>query len=1469
MRRILCIFLIVLGLFLLVTGAGRALRRGGIPAASPEVSVSPMIPPPPVEALPPAAGEWRVRRQEGQNISPGEGLGRRGPFRILSSTPSQVVLEFVLPDYSLVEETDEEGRVWSALQVEGTPLRNCIGQPQVPWFSLPYGTLPGAEVSVEWRAEGVEVRAAAWPRPGTGPRLSSEPRDSSTTPLSLPDGYGMSSPNGLPEAAWLSPVYQIRDIQGTTVSLTPCQYDFQEGVYRIATRGTLVLRSTATEQPQVDAQQDFARLQRGFFVNGEDFEAAESAPVGTLGVLIPDAWRDSEVLALYLQWRRSLGWEVLSACYPQETGEGRDAVLQQIRSWYEQEGASHLLILGDLRQIPPYQFSTDTFSYQTPYQTLCTDVPYSLLAGENDLSYADLFLGRIPVHDQAALETYLAGLVRYEQGEDARDEWTRRAIYLGSGEEADCWPYQGQTDWANVARQKNGMESAGILDSSTDFQDPSEDRNLNCPGALQVAVNDGASLLLYLGHGHCLGFVTTNYDSRYAMNLAPSGRAPFWMTPVCDAGRLDHAMAEGGDACTDSYYSLGQSLFENENGDFAAVGAVMGGGSTYWDPPIVQLDSFGESVAGSRGAERLSTTGAYAARGMVESVAFCENYRTAYQEAKQEGTTMSNGAYTAKDGIYHAWSIVFLGDPSALLRVGPQSALEVAYQWREGKLHCQVAGLPGEDGENQPVPQSIVALEQNGEVCGGRTDEEGVVVLSPASLKVALWGEIRVLDGSAPLRNFRIPLSDGNGDGVVTNQEMHQWLALWRQEYAGAEESTEAQALLTAAVRQWQDGVPPREAVSGGEESAGEIPASRLWKVKLPLTDSTLETAAGAGLPLLSRDDESFVVRANSPELDWLAAKNIQPLETASFSPERPARSVAEIQERMEEMSRRGWPDFRLSRLGSTASGEPLLALRVSLREEEDAAADTTPLPQLALCAGLSGEDADSVETLMAFLEAIWDARNGKGDIALRELLDRCVLWVAPLLNPDGYETGTPQNARGVELEWGFPVDKGTLAQGAALGWEELWRHPSFRGTLSLPSQPEQLALARWMMLRHPSVLVLLRQGDTSISCAEGASLALGDAWSKKAGLPTPVTLAQRYPSTGRFSQWVDEYLEIPSLELSLDAQARQEAAALLRTLLEVVEEGQGGTVRDGETREPVPYARISRQEDGLSVRADHEGNYFLPLAAESLVFQAEGWEEGTSPDLTASSLPLLLPMPERARFLPGVPESHSFLGREIPAYSLARLSLDAGGLLEEPETETGALCRQGEGFLDFLWLTAPAWKAPLTLTVTPAKDAPGEIALEATLFTQTQGEQSRRHVLLAPVRESLALSWKTGWNLFSVPMEGVLVDELEADAWFCWRQGAFQPFTGRLLTPGEGYVAHFPAAGSKTLYGGGTDQGERSLEAGWHLLGPLSPRFPSKDSPAYTMGAEGWRSLLPDTRMLTPGGVYFRRLAKPGLVAP
>ena len=1423
---------------------------------------------PPV--LVPMAGQPH-RGMTGAGISSTPSRGREwGAFRILSSSPGELSLAFSLPEYRLDEEVDGEGRAWSVARVESIPLRNCQGRPQVPWFSFSCGFPPGVQVSLEVREGAWEERKAPPPRLGAGPALHGAP------PPNAPTEPG----EGSEPLAWLSPSFQLRGIQGRTVSLSPFQYDGERGVYRILTRGTLVLRSTAEEFPTADAQGDFAQLQRAFFANGDSFREAPSTQVGTLGIVVPSEWRDSPALDDFVAWRQSLGWRVLLAEYPLETGEGRDAILQQARLWYQQEQASHLLLLGDLGWLPPYQFSSNA---PYSYRGHCTDVPYALLEGEEDKSYADLFLGRVPVDGLQPLETYLEGVVRYEQGEEGEPEdgqpWSRRALFLGSADVAICWPYQDKTDWESVEAQGTLWEESGILDpGSPRFYDSSATSPLYCPDQVAAAVDQGASLLLYLGHASCINFTTTGFDARYARRLAPRGHAPFWLAPACMAGRLDHARPQGNDDCSASLYgtySLGQALFQNSSGDFAALGAVMGSGSTFWDPTIVQVEAFGREVASSRGQSRLATLGAYAQYAMAEAVAFCENYRDAYREAKASGeTTMDNGGYTAKDGIYHAWSMAFLGDPSALLRIGPQEPLQVDCQWNGGSLHCQVTGLPGTDGEPRSVPQAAVALALDDAVLAGRTDETGGLALKPpqGSLEESLWAELRVLDASGPFLRLRIATVDADGDGAVTNGEMHRWLLRWREEFAGAEESPEARSLLAAAVRQWQEGVPPGEGSSEGEpEAVGEVPAPRLLKMTLPLSASLLEEAAGAGLPLLSRREGAFVVRVNQGEHDWLLSKGVEPLEVAPFPVEPPAREWASLQKRLEEMSRLGWPFFRLSPLGPSASGKPLLALRVSFQGEEGE--PTSPLPHILLCAGASGDESQSVEKTMEFLEEAWEASLG-GNPALRSCLEQCVLWVAPVLNPDGYDLGTPQNAAGVELEWGFPVASGTLAQGDPLGLDTPWRHPAREGSLPLPPQPEQKALARWLALHHPTLAVLLRQGDEALAGQDDVALALGDAWSRTAFLPPPVPSQERYPASTRLPQWIASYLEIPTLELSLPQDDTRTASALFLPLLEAALKGQGGTLRDGESQAPLPYGRAWRKEDGLGVRADRRGNFFLPLESLGMRFQAEGFQEGDSPDLEPSSTPLLLPLPERGRFLPGILETHRVLGKNIPPYSLARLSLPQGSVAASPG-EWGAFCRQGDGFADFLWLEPPKkedspWEATLLLPARLEDDGTPleEVAWEATLYADGTDTPSRRHLLLAPVRQRLPLAWKAGWNPLSVPLEGIPRESLGAERLLQWRQETFQPYEEPLLSPGTGLLAFFPFAGKTTLEGAWTDQEERPLEPGWHLLGPLSSHL-SQDEEGTVFSATPGVFLLQGRETLVPGGAYWRHLSSPARVAP
>ena len=1412
---------------------------------------------------------------------PGRG---RGPFTILSSTPRETLLEFRLPEYTLEEVADELGGLCSRVELPGSIQRNAVGAPQVPCYVVPYGTLPEAQVELELQDAEYDFVSAKAPLAGKGPTWASDGRS-----VFAPQPVDLASQ----ETLWRSGSYQIRGIQGVNVSLSPFLYDEEAGGYHVLTRGVVRIRSSADQEPETDSQGDLATMQRRFFRNGDSFRSAERESVGVLAIVVPDAWKEDESLACYVAWKESLGWGVLVGAYPADTGEERDGIKAWIQARYDQDGITHLLLLGDSAILPPFQHCTSKDAGDTA--GVYSDQAYSFLAG-ND-SYGDILWGRIPVDSQAMLESRLAGYLEYERGDAWTDAgWTQKVVCLGSAASTDVWPYGGQSDQEIVEASRQKLAKAGIVDGGTLFWDASEDNPQDCPRKMKESLENGAGTVLYLGHGAaCVQFATTrfstyNSDILYdqetgkwkrvecgALSLSMGSRAAFWMTPVCDVGNLDHAREGYADqSCKGNYkYSLGQALFQSPNSGLSATFAVMGGGATYWEPPIAQMEAYGEVLSESRGTERLATQGAYALDPLWESLLFCENYSTDY--GKEHTSQESDfGGYTSSDAVYHVRSINFLGDPTVVARQGLQSELLVQCALRSGGVTVTVSGLPESvGGAAKAVCGAIAALEADGVLDACRTDAQGQASLDVAPYEAPgasgsepLGFVLRVLDGSAPYVEQQIPWLDKNADGAVSIQEYLDWQFLWHDAYPGDESSGEVAQSLQSQARDLRSQFPAAETVDGNR--------GQLWT--FDWSDFLAGTLAAAGIPLVARgvEEGTFQVRLNQEECVWLVEQGVFPTAREDAVATPPCRTVAELRQRLSEMSRNGWPRFQLSNAGCDGAGTKLSMLRVALNEENESA--DAVRPQILFLAGMSGNEEHAVEGLMAFLEECWSAREtGEGDLA--QALGQCVLWIAPVWNPSGYDGGLPGNADGVELDWGFPRDAQPLAEGASANLDGTWAYPSCRGDQPAAPQPEQSALARWLARRQPGLVLSLRQGDSCVAYAGETAGALARAWKSADGaVPAIWDSRSRYPAPGRFLEWCEAWLECPALELLLPtANCEGEAPALLASLLQTfLGQGRGGVVQEAATRDPIPYALVSNGASGCSTRADSRGRYYLPLASVGDCFyQASGFLSSTTGLLKADSSagPVCWMAPGENRLLPAVPQNRAFCLRNLPAESTLRLEAPEGWTLELVPGEDGAdgVSAVPEGnSLSMTWTDARE-SAQATVRMTPCtEDGNAEFVLKGRIADfQESASWEGRWTLPVPPQETFSLSLPGGWSAISVPLEGVSASVLGADALFRLEGGAFVRMgEGEVLLPGRGYFVRETIASTLELPGVVPLEVRLSLQPGWHFLGVGGEHFPDSPVPQYVI-RKGVFCPREGEALLAPGTARMQYLEKSAVVFP
>ncbi|MCQ2397639.1 MAG: C25 family cysteine peptidase, partial [Lentisphaeria bacterium] len=582
-------------------------------------------------------------------------------FCVISSTPEETVIEFTLPEYTIEDVTDEKGRTWQLIDTADADNLNWRGLPAVPSYRLEYGCIPGEIVEALLVNGEYRILENTVPVPAVGPIVQGQETLAETHPSSAVYGAGAVFPPKTLEVA--SNTYQIRGIQGQGVQVSPFQYDDATASVRTLTKGTIILKTKGATAAVRDAVSDFAQLQSRHFVNSDSFRNASTMEVGTFAIVLPDEWRENVLLNSYFDWKRKNGWKVLLGSYPSETGESSAEIREWISNAYTTEGISHLMLLGDYGVIPPYQHSSKRLPSEIvagDHQFIASDSPYALLAGEDDFSYMDVIIGRVPVSSIAFAENYFQRMMDYERGEFSDVSWNSRGIYIGSSQSAKKWPYAPMKDYEHLLLKRQELEAVEIMSDGTEFFEKSLGQLLKKGEEVATAINDGAALAMYLGHGACPYYDTTQFSSYEAKNLENCGMLPFVIAPVCDTGNLDHATSYDYICSNKIGKSLGQSYFETLSSDAGISGALCASNLVSWNPPLALFDEITECLAASEGSGRIGSLGAYALAGIMSAVRFCDTYEADFKASTGEPNHY-NGYYTKELGIYHAWVLEFLG----------------------------------------------------------------------------------------------------------------------------------------------------------------------------------------------------------------------------------------------------------------------------------------------------------------------------------------------------------------------------------------------------------------------------------------------------------------------------------------------------------------------------------------------------------------------------------------------------------------------------------------------------------------------------------------------------------------------------------------------------------------------------------------------------------------------------------------
>ena len=385
----------------------------------------------------------------------------------------------------------------------------------------------------------------------------------------------------------------FREIRGVNLVVNPVQYNPVQNKIRVHRKIRVSVKSD--DQPSKNVITKAAPISKVFepiykntFVNFD--QATKRLPrldeQGRLLIICYDDFMAE--MAPFVQWKKKIGLDV-KLVPVSEVGATNDEIKAFIQDEYNQGGLTNIMLIGDSAQIPTNKGVKERAD---------SDPCYTKLAGDDHVP--DAIISRLSAENKEQVAYQVAKFVNYEQFPTADGAWYSKGVGIASneGNPAD-----------KVYMDGNREALLGAMFNHVDqVYDPGASK-----AKVTEVVNEGRSLINYLGHGSSTSWGTTYFNNTDASKLSNG-----WMQPII----FDVACVNGKFV---NFTCFGEAWMRSGNIEKPA-GAVTYMGSTtnmQWVPPIKVQEEFNkESIA----KEVYKTVGGIFTNGVIKGL---EIYGTA------------------------------------------------------------------------------------------------------------------------------------------------------------------------------------------------------------------------------------------------------------------------------------------------------------------------------------------------------------------------------------------------------------------------------------------------------------------------------------------------------------------------------------------------------------------------------------------------------------------------------------------------------------------------------------------------------------------------------------------------------------------------------------------------------------------------------------------------------------------------
>ena len=569
--------------------------------------------------------------------------------QLVSSSEESIKVRLQVPGFYTSTVTTPQGEA-KVITVPSAVSTAHAGEPDVPMIGIPAAI--GNQARMDIRV--TEAKYMDFENIVVAPSKGDFPRtiDPATVPYTYGDCYNKDAFFPAITAELYEP-YILRDYRGQNMAIHPfvynpvtktlrVYYDMTIEMYKVDDNGKNTLEPRRSNVMKVDP--DFKSVYGRHFIN---YEAAQSkyTPVdeeGDLLIICYDQFINS--MTDFVNWKRTRGVNT-TIVGTSTAGTSYSAIKNYIQSQYNaNNNLTHVLLVGDVAQIPGYSYSGGGSSYSG-----LGDNAYGQIVG-NDI-YNDVFIGRFSAGSVAQVTTQVNRVITYERDLTPSATWLEKAEGISRKENGSG--HNGEDDYQHMDNIRTDLLNYGY--------NPVYQRYANLTGydgsssTISSDINGGVGIINYANHGQETAWGANSsgyiyYANSHVNALTNENKLPFIFSVACLVGKYDHS--------TDCFAEAWMRATNNNN-PTGAIGTLMSYISQPWIPPMWAQDECIDILVGSYSSNIKHTWGGTAINGLM---GIFDHYSTSEEQAV---------------GTYQAW--ILYGDPSMMLRTKTPQMMTVTH----------------------------------------------------------------------------------------------------------------------------------------------------------------------------------------------------------------------------------------------------------------------------------------------------------------------------------------------------------------------------------------------------------------------------------------------------------------------------------------------------------------------------------------------------------------------------------------------------------------------------------------------------------------------------------------------------------------------------------------------------------------------------------------------------------------------